>query len=72
MDIQENRIVRRSELFHLTGLTPSALDREIKAGRFPPAFKLSPDPKARSVGWSLRTVQAWISERENNPQGAAA
>lgn len=65
-----NRVIRRPEVKHLTGLSDSVLEREVRAGRFPPPFKLSPDPKARAVGWSLHSVQEWIANRES--EGVAA
>jgi prophage regulatory protein len=72
MEHQENRIIRRPEVRQFTGLTDSALDREVRAGRFPSPLKLSPDPKARAVGWSLRAVQAWIADRERDAEQVAA
>lgn len=60
---QQNQIIRRPRVLADIGLSNSALDREIRAGNFPPPVKLSPDPKSRAVGWSSLAVQAWISER---------
>lgn len=57
------RIVRRPEVLAVTGLTDSALDREMRAGRFPRPVKLSPDPKSRAVGWPASAVQGWIADR---------
>jgi predicted DNA-binding transcriptional regulator AlpA len=54
----------------MAGLTASALDREVRAGRFPAPFKLSPEPHTRAIGWSLRSVQAWIEQREQTAQAA--
>lgn len=68
---EPDRILRRPQVTGLTGLTSSNLDREIRAGRFPPPVKLSPDPKARAVGWSERAVQAWIYKRVSAGQVAA-
>ena len=59
----DNRIIRKPEVKSCTGLTDSALDREIHAGRFPKPVKLSQDPLARAIGWSWLAVQAWIAER---------
>lgn len=61
---ESNRVLRRPEVKSMTGLTDSALDREVRAERFPSPFKLTPEPRARAVGWSMRAVQAWIAERE--------
>jgi prophage regulatory protein len=67
----ENRIIRCPEVMRLSGLSRSALDREVRAGRFPAPVKLSTDPRCRAVGWSWRAVQSWISERENAQRAAA-
>ncbi len=56
-----DRIIRRPDVRADTGLTNSALDREIRAGRFPRPIKLIPG--GRAVGWSERAVQAWIASR---------
>ncbi len=56
-----DRIIRRPEVRETTGLSNSALDREIRAGRFPGPIPLIPG--GRSVGWSERAVQAWIASR---------
>lgn len=58
-----DRVIRKPEVKATTGLTDSALDREVRAGRFPAPFKLSPDPSARAIGWSMQAVQAWIAKR---------
>lgn len=67
-----NRIVRRPELRHLTGLTDSVLDRLVRDGLFPKPFKLTPHPQCRAVGWSMRAVQEWIAEREREGAREAA
>lgn len=56
-----DRIIRRPDVRADTGLSNSALDREIRAGRFPRPIPLIPG--GRSVGWSERAVQAWIASR---------
>ncbi len=68
---ETNRVLRRPEVKSMTGLTDSSLDREVRAGRFPAPFKLTPEPRARAVGWSLRAVQSWIAARESAGQVAA-
>lgn len=73
MSDQENipegdRVLRRPDVLAATGLTRSALDRELRAGRFPAPFRLSDDPRARSIGWSHREVQRWIAERVTGPR----
>lgn len=66
----QNRIIRRPEVLHLTGLTGSALDREVRAGRLPRGVQLVPG--GRAVGWSLAAVQAWIDAKAAEAQQAAA
>lgn len=56
-----DRIIRKPETINQSGLTSSAMDREMRAGRFPKPIKLVPG--GRAVGWSERAVQQWIAER---------
>ena len=65
----QDRLIRRPEVRAATGLTDSAIDREIRAGRFPKPIQLIPG--GRSVGWSERAIQAWIAERIAAAQVAA-
>lgn len=67
-----DRAIRRHEVKHQTGLSDSALDREIRAGRFPKPFKLSSEPNCRAVAWSEEAVQAWIAERIASNKADAA
>lgn len=66
----QNRIIRRSEVLHLTGLTGSALDREIRAGRLPRGIPLVPG--GRAVGWSLSAIQEWIDAKAAEAERGAA
>lgn len=61
---EQDRVLRRPAVLEMSGLASSALDREVKAGRFPAPFKLSTDPRARAVGWSAAAVQAWLAARK--------
>jgi prophage regulatory protein len=70
--MQNERILRRPEVRHITGLTDSAIEREMKAARFPKPIKLSPDPKARAVGWPESVIRAWVAGRIAAAQQAAA
>lgn len=66
----QNRIVRRPEVRHITGLSDSALDREIRAGRFARPIPLVQG--GRAVGWSLAEVVAWVNAKvEAADRGAA-
>lgn len=58
---QNDRLIRRPEVRAQTGLSNSALDREVRTGRFPKAVPLVDG--GRAVGWSERAVQAWIAGR---------
>ena len=60
---QPVRIIRKKEATRRSGLSESALDREVRANRFPAPFKLSSDPKCRAVGWLESAVEKWIADR---------
>lgn len=64
----QDRLIRRPEVRAATGLTDSAIDREVRAGRFPKPIPLIPG--GRAVGWSERAVQAWIASRIAAAQAA--
>ena len=53
------RLLRRPEVEHLTGLSRSSLYRLIEAKQFPPSVKLSKSAAA----WPLSAIDAWISAR---------
>lgn len=57
-----DRILRRPELRATVGLPDSAIDREIREGRFPRPVNLIPG--GRTVGWSWLEVQRWIADRK--------
>ena len=54
------RILRRHEVEHRTGLPRSSLYRMIAAGNFPRQRQLSPS----SVGWLESEVSQWINSRQ--------
>ncbi|MBN8727600.1 MAG: AlpA family phage regulatory protein [Xanthomonadales bacterium] len=54
-------LIRPREVVARTGLSTSALHREVTASRFPRPVPLVPG--GRAVGYSARAVQAWIDER---------
>lgn len=58
---QQDRLIRPREVRAVTGLSPSSLDRAVRAGQFPRPVPLVPG--GRAVGFSERAVQAWIAER---------
>jgi prophage regulatory protein len=53
------RLLRLSEVLHLTALSRSSVYRLMEAGSFPASINLS----ARSVAWVEEEVQEWIQKR---------
>lgn len=53
------RLLRLSEVLHLTALSRSGIYRLMEAGSFPASINLS----ARSVAWVEEEVQEWIQKR---------
>ena len=53
------RIIKRPEVEAATGLSRSSIYRGVAEGTFPAPVKLS----ARSVGWKLGDVVAWLESR---------
>jgi prophage regulatory protein len=53
------RLLRLSEVLHLTALSRSSIYRLMEAGSFPASINLS----ARSVAWVEEEVQEWIQKR---------
>lgn len=61
-----DRLLRRPEVLHLTGLSgPSALRRAIAEADFPRPVRLT----ARSIAWRLSAVVEWIGTRPEVGQG---
>lgn len=61
-----DRLLRRPEVLHLTGLSgPSALKRAIAEADFPRPVKLT----ARSIAWRLSAVVEWIGTRPEVGKG---
>jgi prophage regulatory protein len=53
------RIMRKPEVKRSTGLSDTTIWRRVRAGDFPPPFRLSPG----TVGWRERDIEAWIEQR---------
>lgn len=51
-----DRIMRLPEVIRETGKCRAGIYAEIKAGEFPPQFRIG----KRAVGWSHRAIQAYI------------
>lgn len=57
-------IARISQVIAQTGLPRSSLYAQMKEGKFPKPLKIG----ARSVGWRVEDVEAWIAAR---PEGGS-
>ena len=62
-----DRILRRPEVEHVTGMGRSALYLAIQQGKFPRPVKLG----KRAVGWRQSDVEGWIRSRSAGPAGRA-
>ena len=63
--LEEHRIVRIDEVCKLTGLAKATIYKKVKEGSFPPPIRLG----ARSVGWRMSDILAWLEapERQWDP-----
>jgi prophage regulatory protein len=59
MSDADSRLIRLSEVLHLTGLGKSQVYALTSAHKFPEPIKLS----ERCVAWAEIEVRAWIAER---------
>jgi len=50
------RFIRRKEVCHLTGLSPSSVYLLMNQNKFPASIRL---PGGKSVAWLLSDVEAW-------------
>ncbi|HEJ0180742.1 TPA: AlpA family transcriptional regulator [Citrobacter koseri] len=57
-----NRILRKKEVLHLTGISAATMYRLIAKGAFPIPKKLTGD-SGRAVGWGSNEIQSWIESR---------
>lgn len=53
------RLIRITEVLHMSGLSRTSLYRSIRTEHFPAPVKLT----ARSVAWPHDEVVAWVEER---------
>ena len=58
--VEEHRIVRRDEVSRLTGLARATIYKKVADGSFPEPIRLG----ARSVGWRLSDIVAWLQAPE--------
>lgn len=58
--MEHDKLIRRTEVLELIGLSHSTQWRLEKAGRFPARVRLG----IGSVGWHLAEVEEWVRERE--------
>jgi len=59
---EDDRFVSKSEVLKIMAWSPSTLYREEKAGRFPKAYKLSPNRKAHLLSEVHKAAEAKLSE----------
>ena len=67
-ELEKCRIVRREEVSKLTGLARATIYKKVRERSFPPPIRLG----ARSVGWRLSDIVAWLHapERQWDPSEA--
>ncbi len=53
------RLLRRTEVLHLSGLSRSTLYEMVSKGAFPAPVRIS----ARAVGWRAAEVEEWLKSR---------
>ena len=58
--LEKRRIVRRDEVSRLTGLARATIYKKVSDGSFPAPIRLG----ARSVGWRLSDIIAWLQAPE--------
>ena len=59
-EVARNRIASRKQVSAITGLSACQVDRLVKAGRFPPPFKIG----LRKTGWRIGTVLDHLERAE--------
>lgn len=69
MEVQKDRVLRKSEVEHLTGTCERWLREWEAEGDFPKRFKLH--PKGRTVGWLESEVNAWLGSRSSGEHDVA-
>lgn len=63
------RLERKPEVLARSGLTPSALDRLVRAGRFPLPVRIG---GTRALGWRSEEVDAWLQAQPRIERPAKA
>lgn len=53
-------IWRKKKVAAITGRSPSRIDADVKAGRFPAPVRIGP----RAIGWRASEIEAWIENLE--------
>ncbi len=56
MKIEEERLYRKKEVLHISGLTSTTLNRYVERGAFPEPFKTGP----RTIAWLGRDLIKWM------------
>ncbi|ECC8923448.1 AlpA family transcriptional regulator [Salmonella bongori] len=60
--MNQTRIIRKSEVLHLVGISNATLYRLISKGAFPRPKKLTGEG-GRAVGWLEVDISSWIQSR---------
>ncbi|UYG08377.1 helix-turn-helix transcriptional regulator [Halomonas sp. M4R1S46] len=68
-DTPTKRLIKRPEVREKTSLSDSELYRQMAAGTFPRAIRLTPN--GRAVAWLESEVDAWIESRLVDREGVA-
>ncbi|ELX2276459.1 TPA: helix-turn-helix transcriptional regulator [Yersinia enterocolitica] len=59
--MNQERILRKKEVLHLTGISNATVYRLIAKGDFPAAKKLT---GGRAVGWLESDITKWVNSRK--------
>lgn len=68
--MDNDRVLRKPEVEHISGYCERALRDMEREGRFPKRFLL--DPNGRAVGWLESEVLAWVRQRAETRETATA
>lgn len=53
------KLLRKTELLEIVGVSDATLDRMVRAGRFPAPLRIG----KRAVAWPEAEVREWLAER---------
>lgn len=67
-EVEIVRVLRRRGTAERIGVSPSTLDRLVKAGLFPAPLKLT----ARARGWKIQDIDNWLAARDEREEAVHA